>query len=274
MALMGLTAAAQAQTDPAAQATPGGLSKAGSTKPLETGTPLPSTCVPGQMFFKTDAPAGANLYACTADNTWSLRGGIAGSDCWADAASQTLRCRDKSGNVYAVVKTAAGGTAGAAPAPGALPRNPLNTMPGAGLAPAVTDPGAQINVHYPLTEKSTNFDIPAFGICYAPGCGSESSVNLYFISAPNGVTFDECGVSIATPPVGSSVVIDIQTPAGVSIFGAMKLVIPIASSATIFQSNFANSPQLAAKGDQFKAVVLQNDSAGRAQFAYVKCRVH
>ena len=268
MALIGLTAAAQAQTDPAVEAKPGGLSKAGSTKPLQTGTPLPSTCVVGQMFFKTDAPAGANLYGCTAANTWSVEGGIAGSDCWADAPSRTLRCRDKSGNVYAVVKTAASAT------PGALPRSTLNTMPGAGLAPGVTDAGGQINIHYPLTEKSTSFDIPAFGICYAPGCGSESSVNLYFISAPNGVTFDECGVSIATPPMGSSVIIDIQTPAGVSIFGAAKLVIPIAASGTIFQSNFANSPQLAAKGDQFKAVVLQNDSAGVAHFAYVKCRVH
>jgi len=114
MALIGLTAtaaAAQTQIDLSTQTKRVDFSKASSTKPLQTGTPLPSTCVVGQMFFKTDAPAGANLYACTATNTWSVQGGITGSNCWADASSQTLKCQDPSGNVYAIVKTAGSGTA-------------------------------------------------------------------------------------------------------------------------------------------------------------------
>lgn len=247
MALIGLAAAAQTQADLATEPKSAGLSKPGSGKTVPSGSSLPAACAVGQTFFKTDAPAAANLYACTAANTWSVRGGTAGSNCQADSASQTLRCQDPSGNVYAVARTATSGTVAAPP---------------------------QINVHYPISEKESSFDIPAFGICYAPGCGSEVSVNYYFISAPGGVTFDECGVSIATPPKGSAVVIDIQTPAGVSIFGPVKLVIPTTVNGTVFQDAFANQPQTAAKGAQFKAVILRNDTAGAAQFAYVKCRVH
>jgi hypothetical protein len=40
------------------------------TRPVKTGTGLPATCSPGDLFFKVDAPAGQNLYACTAVNTW------------------------------------------------------------------------------------------------------------------------------------------------------------------------------------------------------------
>jgi hypothetical protein len=40
------------------------------TRPVKTGTALPATCSPGDLFFKSDAPAGQNLYACTAVNTW------------------------------------------------------------------------------------------------------------------------------------------------------------------------------------------------------------
>jgi hypothetical protein len=40
------------------------------TRPVKTGTALPGTCSPGDLFFKTDAAAGQNLYGCTAANTW------------------------------------------------------------------------------------------------------------------------------------------------------------------------------------------------------------
>lgn len=52
------------------------FSGAPSTKPSKTGTTLPATCGVGDLFFKSDAPAGANLYGCTAVNTWSLLGDI------------------------------------------------------------------------------------------------------------------------------------------------------------------------------------------------------
>jgi hypothetical protein len=48
------------------------FSTANATKPFKSGTPLPSLCGVGEMFFKTDGPAGANLYGCTSLNTWTL----------------------------------------------------------------------------------------------------------------------------------------------------------------------------------------------------------
>jgi len=54
------------------------VSSAGSTKPVKSGTSLPSTCSPGELFFKTDATPGENLYACTSTNTWTQVSGAGG----------------------------------------------------------------------------------------------------------------------------------------------------------------------------------------------------
>ena len=51
------------------------FSAANTTKPFKTGTPLPATCGVGEMFYKSDAPPGANLYGCTAVNNWTLETG-------------------------------------------------------------------------------------------------------------------------------------------------------------------------------------------------------
>ena len=55
------------------------FSGAASTKTSKTGTALPATCSTGETFFKTDAPAGQNLYGCKPDNAWSLLSGGASS---------------------------------------------------------------------------------------------------------------------------------------------------------------------------------------------------
>jgi hypothetical protein len=39
-----------------------------ATAPIKTGTTIPATCVVGDMFYKSDATAGQNLYGCTATN--------------------------------------------------------------------------------------------------------------------------------------------------------------------------------------------------------------
>ena len=54
------------------------------TRPFSTGTVLPATCTVGYMFYKSNAPAGQNLYGCTATNIWTLEAGGAG----ASAATQ------------------------------------------------------------------------------------------------------------------------------------------------------------------------------------------
>lgn len=105
----GLTLAAQTQIDLRTQAKNIDFSAASSTRPMKTGTALPATCAVGNMFFNTSAPVGANLYGCTAPNTWSVQGGIPMGNCQYNAASQILTCTASSGNVYATVETATSG---------------------------------------------------------------------------------------------------------------------------------------------------------------------
>lgn len=57
--------------------------------PLVIGTTLPSTCAVGDMFFKTDAVAGSNLYGCTATNTWTAQAGGGGSLCTVSGSQTT-----------------------------------------------------------------------------------------------------------------------------------------------------------------------------------------
>jgi hypothetical protein len=55
------------------------FSGAASTKPFKTGTTLPSNCSVGEVFFKTNAVTGANVFGCTASNAWTVEGGLLGS---------------------------------------------------------------------------------------------------------------------------------------------------------------------------------------------------
>jgi hypothetical protein len=68
-----------------------------STKPIKSGTTLPGACAIGEYFFKSDATAGQNTYACSATNTWALQGGggwrkwtISDSDLTAAASTQDV----------------------------------------------------------------------------------------------------------------------------------------------------------------------------------------
>ncbi len=54
------------------------FSAAAETRPEKTGSTLPGTCNPGDLFFKTNATAGANLYGCTSTNQWSVLSGSGG----------------------------------------------------------------------------------------------------------------------------------------------------------------------------------------------------
>lgn len=70
-----LAAGAQTQVDLRTQTKNVDFSGAASTRPVRTGTQLPAACTLGEAFFKTDAPAGKNLYFCTALNVWTLESG-------------------------------------------------------------------------------------------------------------------------------------------------------------------------------------------------------
>lgn len=50
-------------------------SGATATKPVAAGAVLPATCAVGEMFFKTGAVAGRNLYLCAGENSWRQASG-------------------------------------------------------------------------------------------------------------------------------------------------------------------------------------------------------
>ena len=67
--------AAQTKVDLRQQSRNVDFSNSGATLPMRTGDTLPVQCAQGEMFFKTDAPAGSNLYGCSSANVWTLQGG-------------------------------------------------------------------------------------------------------------------------------------------------------------------------------------------------------
>jgi len=70
----GATGDSQTLVDLRTQSKSVDFSAAGSTKPMQTGSSLPSTCAVGQFFFLTTAAAGSNVYACNPANTWAVEG--------------------------------------------------------------------------------------------------------------------------------------------------------------------------------------------------------
>lgn len=85
----------QTQVDIRAQGRNFDFSGANSTKPLKTGTALPAQCNTGEMFFKTDAPAGQNIYGCIATNAWQAQAASnGGSILSGTAASRPISCSD------------------------------------------------------------------------------------------------------------------------------------------------------------------------------------
>ena len=102
-------ASAQTQIDLRVQSKSADFSGFSSTKPFATGASLPGTCGVGQMFFLSNAPAGQNLYGCTAaPGTWTPQaGGAAGAveveSAGAPAgASATLNFSGGAGILYAI----------------------------------------------------------------------------------------------------------------------------------------------------------------------------
>ena len=89
----GLMGVAHAQTlvDLRTQSKSVDFSAANTTKPFKSGTVLPATCGVGEAFFQTNAPAGVNLYGCTAVNSWTLlSAGILAGDVTGSPGASTV----------------------------------------------------------------------------------------------------------------------------------------------------------------------------------------
>lgn len=78
-------------------------------QPIKAGVTLPASCAAGDLFFKTDAQPGSNLYGCSPANVWSVQGGLS-QNCQFDTTAQILKCYDGAGNLFTPVKTSIAGT--------------------------------------------------------------------------------------------------------------------------------------------------------------------
>jgi len=112
--LAAMTASAQTQINLANQGRNFDFSGAAVTRPVKTGTMLPSSCTTGDMFLNSGSPAGSNLYACIG-GAWTL---------------QSVQSP--------VTVEASGTTVGARPV--------QNFTPGTGFVQILSDTGQQINV--------------------------------------------------------------------------------------------------------------------------------
>jgi hypothetical protein len=65
---------AQTQVDLRTQAKNVDFSAAAETRPFKMGTSLPPSCLSGDMYFKTDSPAGTNLFTCLSGNWTQVDG--------------------------------------------------------------------------------------------------------------------------------------------------------------------------------------------------------
>ena len=68
----------QTQVDLQSQSKNVDFSAAIATRPVKTGSVLPATCATGALFYSTSAPAGSNLFGCTAANIWTQEAGGSG----------------------------------------------------------------------------------------------------------------------------------------------------------------------------------------------------
>ena len=95
------------------------FTKAAFTRPVKTGTVLPSTCSVGDLFFQTNAAAGSNLYGCASANTWTVESGGTGG-----GGSLAI---DNNGTLVGS-------------------RNVMNLIGGVGVVNTISDTGTQINI--------------------------------------------------------------------------------------------------------------------------------
>jgi hypothetical protein len=90
LALVAGKARSQTQIDLRTQAKDVDFSAAPFTKSFQSGTTLPGACTVGGTFFKTNALAGSNFYACTSTNVWSAQGAPTGARFLLDTADAGL----------------------------------------------------------------------------------------------------------------------------------------------------------------------------------------
>lgn len=138
------------------------FTKAAFTRPVKTGTILPSTCSVGDLFFQTNAVAGSNLYGCASANTWSAQSGGGGGS--------GIVAIDNNGTLVGS-------------------RNVMNLIGGVGVVNTISDTGTQINIQQSvdtsvIPSKATA-QSGAMSLCSSAGssnaytCGMSPTLQAY-----------------------------------------------------------------------------------------------
>ncbi|MDX2153910.1 MAG: hypothetical protein SFV54_24430 [Bryobacteraceae bacterium] len=108
LTLAGVMGLAQTRIDLKNQGKTIDFSGATYTRPIKTGTSLPATCDTGDLFFRTNAAPGQNIYGCSATNTWTLMSGTLST--LGSSDGQLLSVDGQGGMMW---RTLAGGPTGA-----------------------------------------------------------------------------------------------------------------------------------------------------------------
>jgi hypothetical protein len=242
----------QTQVDLKTQSKSIDFSGANATKPLKSGTFLPPVCSVGEMFYKTDAPAGANLYACTSLNTWTLEAGGGGGG----GASMAVQLGD-----FAITRTSASTLTIGANCSASTPCNvrfgnlvysvitsaTATTAGGTGAAYFYVSPQGTLTVGHNVTVTCSATCAAQSGITsFPPG-----SVPLYRWSATNGA-WDPTGGSdlrafTSTKVVQPGAGITSTEISGITILGAdatligMRAPVPATSTSACVSGSYAVS---------------------------------
>lgn len=155
------------------------ISGAVTSKSMKSGNTLPPTCAVNELFFKSNATAGQNIYGCTTANIWTLQSG--GSVSSVTSPTNTLTCSTVGASVtcdtnYALVA----GTAQNNDLPG---DNNVNinyesiSLPNSGTATVTNRTVILTGTPSTGTVALTTTTKDVQGIC-ASGCGSSGTARV------------------------------------------------------------------------------------------------
>jgi len=200
MVLVVWVAAGQTQID---------LSTQAKNVPIKSGVSLPGTCAVGQVYFLTNAPTGANLYGCTAVNTWTAQGSQTGGGTTLQGTLASMPPACTVGQIYFASDAAAGanlygcsasntwtseGGSETVSSSGVIvgARPITNFQTGPGLISVITDTGTEINIQSALDtavvatlpSEQTGSSLlcsPASGTATAYNCSMTPTATAYTV---------------------------------------------------------------------------------------------
>lgn len=171
---------------------------AASTAAMKTGTSLPGTCIVGDLYFKSDATAGQNIYECQTTNTWTQQLNSGGGGCVTTCAPlssvSTPTIFNPGDNLGSIVTAAPAGTTFIF-TPGTYTRQTITAKNGdvfIGLPGSVMDGAATLtgftgpdgNGNYSVTGQTQTELVNGTGNCTAGFPLCDHSDDLFYDGVP------------------------------------------------------------------------------------------